>query len=190
MINVHNFKHNIAAARKSRGFTMVELMVVFAIIAVLVAIGLPAFQERKLEGQAPELAKALQISITKFKNNRDGGGVWTGISNAELVAILGTDTRVQVDVPNTKVFHGVGDKTGEIIFSAGTLVSASDSGKLVLDQVNGAACPILANALKNFVDTVKVNATTAKAYGGVYSGPTAQTACTSGDTNTLTVQFH
>lgn len=175
--------------KAGQGFTLIEFMIVMGLIAVLAAIGLPAFNERRMEGQAPEVAKALQMAITKLSNNREGGGTWVGAANGELVSLLSSDTRVQVDATNNKVYHGIGDKAGEVTFSAGTISAANDSGKIEVTKVNGAACPVLANAMKNFTKTMKVNATDVKTATAAYNGPAASTACTKGDDNTLVFQF-
>ena len=181
----------IASFRRSAqsGFTLIELMVVAVILAVLAALVLPGFFERKYESTAPEVGKAVQASITKLVRNREGGGGWTTASNAELASILEVDGRVVVDKTANKIYHQLGDASGLISFDTGTVVASNDAGRFTMDKVNGAACPALAASVKNFAATIDVNGTSIKSFGGEYKGPVAQTACVKGNTNTLTVQF-
>lgn len=59
----------------SRGFTAIELMVVVAIIAVLLSVVVPSFQEqlarRKLEGAATELNTDIQFARAQAVSNND-----------------------------------------------------------------------------------------------------------------------
>jgi type IV fimbrial biogenesis protein FimT len=55
--------------RPSRGFTAIELMVVVSVIATLLAVAVPSFQEqlarRKLEGAATELSTDIHFARTQ-----------------------------------------------------------------------------------------------------------------------------
>ena len=68
-------RHRAAAGG---GFTLVELMVVLAIMAVLVAIALPAARDfvarKRLEGVAQELATDLRLLKSHQIQNRPGSG--------------------------------------------------------------------------------------------------------------------
>jgi type IV pilus assembly protein PilA len=184
-------KTNLARI-KQKGFTLIELIVVMAIIAVLAVIGLPAVQSLQMEGRAPEVAKVAQGAMVKLKNNREGGGDWSTAVTQELASILSSDSRVAIigARPNQTVQHNLGGgTTGLISFAPGTVVAANDSGKLTFVNVQGDACPILTNSLQKFAATLSVNATSVKAFGGVYQGSVTQTSCTPGEVNTIIVQF-
>lgn len=58
--------------RKGKGFTLIELMIVVAIIAVLAAIAIPAYQNYLIRGQVSEgMSLAMGAKV----------GVWDSVSN-------------------------------------------------------------------------------------------------------------
>lgn len=96
----------------SRGFTAIELMVVVAIIAVLLSVVVPSFQEqlarRKLEGAATELNTDIQFARAQAVSNNDpanpvrlattasGYTVSNGITTYKAVALDPTLTLTNV----------------------------------------------------------------------------------------------
>ncbi len=55
--------------RLQRGVTLIELMVVLAIIAILLGVGMPSFQSFTLNRQADRLVQQLQLDISYARNH-------------------------------------------------------------------------------------------------------------------------
>lgn len=179
-------------ARAQRGFTLIELLVVLGIVAVLAVVGLPAVQNIAIEGRAPEVAKSVQSAIIKLTNNRSAGGTWASPPAGELASVLAGNTTLKVvsgATPSVKHDLNRSGTDGNITFTAGTLVTANDSGKITMVEIDGVACPIMANSLAKVSSTMKINSTNVKTVAApAYNGGAAQAACTV-DKNTIEIQF-
>ena len=109
--------------RTARGFTLIELMIVVAIIAVLAAIAMPAYQDYVIRGKLSEAASNLgQLRVRAeqfFQDNRTYVGMACTPVNAAEAKYFTYDCSV---APTTAVYTlratGVAaQKTGGFVFT-------------------------------------------------------------------------
>jgi prepilin-type N-terminal cleavage/methylation domain-containing protein len=183
-----------------KGFTLLELLFVIAIIGILTAMGTPFVRELLIEGRVEPTAKdvvtianvlragaAVAGSTTPYTNLSATAAATATFANAgrgraQNLTIAGAGATATVQ-------HQLGAGGSQVTVAQASNPVAGDSFAVTFPTVSNSACPTLATVLNRAVDIISVNGTVVKALGGAYDAMAAQNACTAGDTNTYVFTF-
>jgi len=80
--------------RLQQGFTLIELMIVVAIIGILAAVALPAYQDYTIRAKMSEVILALSACRTSITEVYQSGGTTPGAGNWGCEAAAGTSKYV------------------------------------------------------------------------------------------------
>ena len=138
--------------KKQQGFTLIELMIVVAIIAILAAIALPAYRDYTIKAKVSEailatsqcrttVAEVYQTGSTTSAPAANGWGCGEGTTSTKYVSGVATDANGVITV-TTSADTSLGDAASKAISltptdNAGTALTAASIGST---QVGGFKC--------------------------------------------------
>ncbi|WP_337054498.1 pilin [Pseudoxanthomonas sp. USHLN014] len=128
--------------KNMQGFTLIELMIVVAIIAILAAIALPAYQDyvaRSQVSEAATLASGAKTAVTEqYANVGDFSGITNSTAGLAPAASISGKYVTSVTVAAGKITAAMGNSASAK--AAGNLVySPIDTGGSVTWSCNAAA---------------------------------------------------